>query len=133
LLGQALGAPSDGKHCSRSVIGELQGPSLRGLARPSSCCLAKAKTGDWLSAFSLQYLPPWASIWACETGLYDIARNPDEFIGLPATFMQIGATRLLASLWQVDDLATALLMARFYDLQLGEGPAPPGLAPPCCP
>ena len=28
---------------------------------------------------------------ACETGLYDITSSPDEFIGLPATF--IGARR----------------------------------------
>jgi CHAT domain-containing protein len=61
---------------------------------------------------------------ACETGLYDINRNADEFIGLPATFMQIGATGVLGSLWQVDDLATALLMARFYDLHLDKGVAP---------
>jgi CHAT domain len=65
---------------------------------------------------------------ACETGFYDINRNADEFIGLPATFMQIGATGVLGSLWQVDDLATALLMARFYDLHLGAG-----LTPPCRP
>jgi CHAT domain-containing protein len=62
---------------------------------------------------------------ACETGLYDIARSPDEFVGLPAAFMQAG---VVGALWLVDDLATALLMAKFYDLHLG-GPAG-GLAPP---
>jgi hypothetical protein len=68
---------------------------------------------------------------ACETGLYDIARNPDEFVGLPATFMQAGAAGVLGSLWQVDDLATALLIARFYDLHLGSpGGAPAGGLPP---
>jgi CHAT domain-containing protein len=61
---------------------------------------------------------------ACETGLYDIGRDTDEFIGLPTTFLQVGATGVVGSLWQVDDLATALLMARFYDLHMG------GLAPP---
>ncbi|MBO0765243.1 MAG: CHAT domain-containing protein, partial [Hyphomicrobiaceae bacterium] len=61
---------------------------------------------------------------ACETGLYDIDRNPDEFVGLPATLMQAGAAGVVGSLWQVDDLATALLMAKFYDLHLG-GVAPP--------
>jgi CHAT domain-containing protein len=65
---------------------------------------------------------------ACETGLYDIDRNPDEFVGLPATFMQAGAAGVVGSLWQVDDLATALLMAKFYDLHLG-GPGG-GVAPP---
>jgi CHAT domain-containing protein len=63
---------------------------------------------------------------ACETGLYDIDRNPDEFVGLPATFMQVGAAGVVGSLWLVDDLATSLLMAKFYDLHLGGG----GLEPP---
>ena len=62
---------------------------------------------------------------ACETGLYDVALNPDEFVGLPATFMQLGAAGVLATLWQVDDLATSLLLAKFYDLHLGNGLAPP--------
>src|SRR5262245_9975885 len=62
---------------------------------------------------------------ACETGLYDIERNPDEFVGLPATFMQIGAAGVVGSLWPVDDLATALLMARLYDLHLNAGREPP--------
>lgn len=62
---------------------------------------------------------------ACETGLYDTNRSPDEFVGLPATFMQLGASGVIGSLWQVDDLATALLMAKFYDLHLDQGVAPP--------
>jgi CHAT domain-containing protein len=62
---------------------------------------------------------------ACETGLYDASRNPDEFVGLPATFMQLGAAGVLGTLWQVDDLATALLMAKFYDLHIDNGLPPP--------
>jgi CHAT domain-containing protein len=65
---------------------------------------------------------------ACETGLYDIDRNPDEFVGLPATFMQAGAAGVVGSLWLVDDLATALLMAKFYDLH--QGGARGGVTPP---
>jgi CHAT domain-containing protein len=61
---------------------------------------------------------------ACETGLYDTNRSPDEFVGLPATFMQLGAAGVLSTLWQVDDLATALLMAKFYDLHLDQNLAP---------
>ena len=61
---------------------------------------------------------------ACETGLYDAARNADEFVGLPATFMQLGATGVLGTLWQVDDLATSLLMAKFYDLHMRDGLEP---------
>lgn len=38
--------------------------------------------------------------------------------------MQLGAAGVLSTLWQVDDLATALLMAKFYDLHLDQGLAP---------
>jgi CHAT domain-containing protein len=61
---------------------------------------------------------------ACETGIYDVERNPDEFVGVPATFMQLGAAGVLGTLWQVDDLATALLVAKFYDLHLKRGERP---------
>lgn len=62
---------------------------------------------------------------ACETGLFTVSRNPDEFLGLPAAFLQIGAGGVLGTLWQVDDMATAFLVSRFYELHLGQGLAPP--------
>ncbi len=62
---------------------------------------------------------------ACETGLYDITSSPDEFMGLPATFIGLGAAGVLGTLWPVSDAATALLMAKFYDLHLEGGLDPP--------
>jgi CHAT domain-containing protein len=63
---------------------------------------------------------------ACETGLYEIDRSPDEFIGLPATFMALGAAAgVLGTLWPVSDAATALLIAKFYELHMGDGLSPP--------
>ena len=62
---------------------------------------------------------------ACETGLVEITSNPDEFIGLPGTFMALGAAGVVGSLWPVNDTATALLMARFYELMIGEKLSPP--------
>jgi CHAT domain-containing protein len=61
---------------------------------------------------------------ACESGVHDIISVPEEFIGLPGAFMSIGARAVLGTLWQVDDRATAMLMARFYDHHLSEGLAP---------
>ena len=58
---------------------------------------------------------------ACESGLYDYEDNADEFIGLPSTFLALGAAGVLGTLWPVADAATALFMARFYELHLGEG------------
>lgn len=55
---------------------------------------------------------------ACETGLTEFQRSPDEYIGLPAGFLQIGVPEVVSSLWAVDDLSTALLMARFYRFHL---------------
>jgi len=81
--------------------------------------------GMLLDAEGLLGRPRLVVLSACETGLYDSTLNPEEFVGLPATFLQLGAAGVLATLWQVDDLATALLMARFYELHLGMGLAPP--------
>jgi CHAT domain-containing protein len=62
---------------------------------------------------------------ACETGLYDIDRNPDEFVGLPGAFTALGAAGVLGTLWPVSDTATALLIAKFYELHMAEGLSPP--------
>jgi CHAT domain-containing protein len=80
--------------------------------------------GSLLDAEDSLGRPRLVVLSACETGLYDVSRNPDEFVGLPATFMQLGAAGVVSALWQVDDLATALLMAKFYDLHMDEKLAP---------
>jgi CHAT domain-containing protein/tetratricopeptide (TPR) repeat protein len=63
---------------------------------------------------------------ACETGLYDLGELPHEFIGLPGAFLQAGAAGVIATLWPVVDIATALLLGRFYDIYLGERASPSG-------
>jgi CHAT domain-containing protein len=50
---------------------------------------------------------------ACQTALGKEIRG-EGFVGLTRGFMYAGAERIVASLWQVDDLATAELMKRFY-------------------
>jgi CHAT domain-containing protein len=62
---------------------------------------------------------------ACETGLYDIDHDPEEFVGLPGAFAALGAAGVLATLWPVSDDATALLMAKFYELHKDLGLPPP--------
>jgi CHAT domain-containing protein len=42
----------------------------------------------------------------------------EGLVGLTRGFMYAGAPRVVASLWQVDDLATAELMKRFYRAML---------------
>jgi len=61
---------------------------------------------------------------ACETGVFDFQRTPDEFIGLPATFLQAGSAGVIGSLWPVDDTSTALIMMKFYDFYLAKNLEP---------
>lgn len=60
---------------------------------------------------------------ACQTALGKEVRG-EGLIGLTRGFMYAGAPRVAASLWQVDDLATAELMKRFYRSMLKEGLRP---------
>ncbi|HEY6784865.1 MAG TPA: CHAT domain-containing tetratricopeptide repeat protein, partial [Gemmatimonadales bacterium] len=61
---------------------------------------------------------------ACQTGvgsgvLSDVPAG-DDWVGLVQGFLAAGARNVMASLWPVDDRATAELMARFYtELQAG--------------
>lgn len=50
---------------------------------------------------------------ACQTGLGKEIRG-EGLIGLTRGFMYAGSPRVVASLWKVDDAATAELMKRFY-------------------
>jgi len=50
---------------------------------------------------------------ACETALGKDIRG-EGLIGLTRGFMYAGASRVVASLWNVDDVATSELMGRFY-------------------
>ena len=50
---------------------------------------------------------------ACETGLGKVL-NGDDLVGLTRGFLYAGSSNVVASLWQVDDLATTELMKRFY-------------------
>ncbi len=50
---------------------------------------------------------------ACETGLGKVL-NGDDLVGLTRGFLYAGSSNVVASLWQVDDLATADLMRSFY-------------------
>ncbi len=50
---------------------------------------------------------------ACETGLGKVTRG-DEVIGLSRSFIFAGTPTVVASLWKVDDLTTAVIMKRFH-------------------
>jgi CHAT domain-containing protein len=60
---------------------------------------------------------------ACSTAL---GRNiqGEGLVGMVRGFMYAGATRVVASLWRVDDQSTAELMKRFYRAMLQDGLSP---------
>ena len=60
---------------------------------------------------------------ACQTGLGKDVKG-EGIIGLTRGFMYAGAARVVASLWQVDDSATAELMQRFYIKMFRDGLRP---------
>ncbi len=63
-----------------------------------------------------------AVLSACQTALTDFTSLPEEYVGLPSGFLLAGVPAVLGTLWSVDDPATAVFMARFYEVLLGVGP-----------
>ena len=53
---------------------------------------------------------------ACETGITGKEELIDEFIGLASSFLAAGAVYALSTLWSVDEISSALMMIRFYEI-----------------
>ncbi len=70
--------------------------------------------------YNLQINADLVVLSACETGLGKEIKG-EGLIGLTRGFMYSGAPRIVASLWNVDDLATAELMKIFYQRMLKDG------------
>jgi CHAT domain-containing protein/Tfp pilus assembly protein PilF len=60
---------------------------------------------------------------ACQTGLGKDIKG-EGLVGLTRGFMYAGAARVVVSLWNVNDKATADLMAKFYEKMLKRGQRP---------
>ena len=63
--------------------------------------------------YSMKLNSDLVTLSACETGLGKIV-NGDDVVGLTRGFLYAGSSSIVASLWKVDDLATADLMVSFY-------------------
>jgi tetratricopeptide (TPR) repeat protein len=73
--------------------------------------------------FNLRLPAELVVLSACQTGLGKEVKG-EGLVGLTRGFMYAGAARVVASLWQVDDAATAELMKRFYRRMLKDGMRP---------
>jgi tetratricopeptide (TPR) repeat protein/CHAT domain-containing protein len=125
--------PSEGQRCtvaSRNPL-VLSGLVLAGanLPRPRDEFGVPQGDGGILTAEAIAMLPldklELAVLSACETGLGDVAGGEGVF-GLQRAFHVAGARNVVASLWKVDDKATATLMQLFYrNLWQSSHPATP--------
>jgi CHAT domain-containing protein len=83
----------------------------------SALLLARDAENDGLltvdKLYSLRLDADMVTLSACETGLGKIASG-DDVVGLTRGFLYAGSRSIVASLWKVDDLATAQLMTLFY-------------------
>lgn len=71
------------------------------------------------SIFNMQLDADLVVLSACQTGVGEDIPG-EGIVGLSRGFMYAGTPRLLMSLWQVDDAATAEFMTRFYQNLLEE-------------
>jgi CHAT domain-containing protein/Tfp pilus assembly protein PilF len=73
--------------------------------------------------FNLRLPAELVVLSACQTGLGKKLEG-EGLVGLTRGFMYAGAARVVASLWEVNDAATAELMKRFYRRMLRDGMRP---------
>ncbi len=73
--------------------------------------------------FNLNLAADLVVLSGCQTALGREVRG-EGLLGLTRGFMYAGAPRVVASLWRVEDRATAELMSRFYHSMQVEGVAP---------
>ena len=73
--------------------------------------------------YSLNLSAELTVLSACQTALGKDIKG-EGMVGLSHAFMSAGSKSVVASLWKVDDRATAVLMGYFYDGMLKQGLSP---------
>ncbi len=94
-------------------------PELSGLVLAATDAQGRPQPG-FLQSFAISelHLPAELVVLsACSTALGQEVRG-EGLLGLTQSFFLAGATRIVVSLWDVDDHATEILMQRFYTAML---------------
>lgn len=117
-------------HFATHGLLDMQNPELSGIllslvdreGRPQENGILRL--GD---VYNLRMPVDMVSLSACETALGKYIRG-EGLVGLTRGFMYAGAPRVMASLWKVEEEATADLMKSFYEGVLGEQQMRPAAA-----
>lgn len=114
VTSEALGR-ADIVHLATHGLVSTQQPSLTGLVVSLFDPRGRPRDGfiRLSDVYNLRLSADLVVLSACQTALGKEIRG-EGLIGLTRGFMYAGARRVVASLWAVDDSATAELMTRFY-------------------
>ena len=115
---RALGSALSGYrivHFATHGVVDLERPALSGLVFSLVDPNGRFRNGYLRlhDIYGLQLNAELVVLSACETALGKQIEG-EGLVGLARAFMYAGAPRVVASLWEVNDLATAELMKRFY-------------------
>jgi len=102
-----------------------QHPELSGIVLTSVDRKGKSTNGlmPLQDIYSMDLSAELTVLSACQTALGKDIKG-EGLIGLTHSFMSAGSNTVVASLWKVDDRATAVLMADFYESMLQQGMSP---------
>lgn len=102
-------------HFATHALLDSKNPELSGLVLSLIDRDGRAQDGflDLEQIYNLNLPADLVVLSACETALGQEVRG-EGLIGLARGFMYAGASRVMASLWSVDDEVTSELMAHFY-------------------
>jgi CHAT domain-containing protein len=112
-------------HFATHALSDNHHPELSGLVLSLINKEGKPQNGflDLQDIYNLNLPADLVVLSGCETALGKEIQG-EGIIGLTRGFMYAGATRVVASLWNVDDASTKVLMERFYRAIEREGMRP---------
>jgi CHAT domain-containing protein len=112
-------------HFATHGLLDSKNPELSGLVFSMVDAKGRAQNGflDLADIYNLNLPVEMVVLSACETGLGKEI-DGEGLVGLTRGFMYAGASRVVASLWRVSDVATAQLMGEFYRAMEHDGMRP---------